>query len=101
MEALKTTTPALSGPVESEVAALLLRLHRIEGQVHGLAGMIEAGRACADVVTQISAVSRALDRVGFMLVAGELRKCASSTDGQNACGQERLAAVEELFLRLS
>ena len=45
------------------------RLRRAQGQIGGIIQMIEDGRQCADVLTQIAAASRALDRAGFKLVA--------------------------------
>ncbi|HLN75658.1 MAG TPA: metal-sensing transcriptional repressor [Nocardioidaceae bacterium] len=60
--------------------------------------MVGAGRDCADIITQLTAAAHALDRVGFLLVAGELRRCAASASAADA--EERLAAVEKLFVRL-
>ena len=48
---------------------VLGRLRRVQGQIGGIVRMIEEGRDCADVVTQLAAASRALDRAGFA-VAG-------------------------------
>ena len=56
---------------DPQVTALIRRLRRVEGQVGGLVRMLQAGRDCADVVTQLAAASRALDRVGFLLVAAD------------------------------
>jgi CsoR family transcriptional regulator, copper-sensing transcriptional repressor len=52
----------MNGYVENE-AALLARLARIEGQVRGLAGMVEGDRYCIEVLTQVSATTRALQAV--------------------------------------
>ncbi len=87
---------AVAPVLPPEKAQLVRRLKRVEGQVAGLARMIEAGRDCADVVTQLSAASRALDRVGFLLVAAELRRCAVEK-GSDA----EVAAAEKLFLTLA
>lgn len=59
----------------TDTAPLLNRLRRIEGQVRGLQRMIEEGRDCTEVVTQLSAVRAALDRAGQHLVASSLRAC--------------------------
>ena len=84
-------------------APLIRRLRRVQGQVGGLVRMLQSGRDCADVVTQLAAASRALDRVGFLLVAAELRRCAtmqaSVTDDPEAA--QKAAAVEKLFLTLA
>jgi DNA-binding FrmR family transcriptional regulator len=86
----------------AELAALVRRLRRVEGQVGGLVRMLESGRDCADVVTQLAAASRALDRVGFLLVASELRKCAASPgDVADDAAAAKAAAVEKLFLTLA
>jgi|EBPBio282013_DNA_FD.fasta_scaffold01903_12 DNA-binding FrmR family transcriptional regulator len=55
--------------------ALIARLHRAEGQLRGVAGMIEDGRGCADVVIQLAAVGRAVDRIALALVTANLREC--------------------------
>ena len=54
---------------EDSIAAVLNRLRRAQGQLAGVISMIEQGRDCKDVVTQLAAVSRALDRAGFKIVA--------------------------------
>lgn len=83
---------------DTGAVVLVRRLRRVAGQVEGLVRMVEAGRDCADVVTQLTAASHALDPVGFLLVAGELRRCAASASAAEV--EERLAAVEQLFVRL-
>ena len=76
------------------------RLRRVQGQVNGLIAMIEEGRECGDVVTQLAAASRALDKVGFKVVASGMRQCQAAVDRgeQPALSQEQL---ERLFLSLS
>jgi len=54
---------------------LLARLKRIEGQVRGVEGMVEDDRYCIDVLTQISAVQAALDKVALGLLDGHARHC--------------------------
>ncbi len=76
------------------------RLRRAEGQIRGVIAMLETGRDCAEVVTQLAAVSRALDRAGFKIIASGLRQCVA---GQEA-GEEQaidLARLEKLFLTLA
>ena len=79
---------------------VIKRLRRAEGQIRGVIGMLEEGRDCADVVTQLAAVSRALDRAGFKIVATGLRECLT---GDAAEGSEPLteAELEKLFLALA
>jgi DNA-binding FrmR family transcriptional regulator len=74
------------------------RLRRARGQIDGVIGMIEAGRPCRDVVTQLAAASRALDRAGFKIVATGLRQClAGEADDQEMTTEE----LEKLFLSLA
>jgi CsoR family transcriptional regulator, copper-sensing transcriptional repressor len=54
---------------------LLNRLARVEGQVRGVAGMVEEGRYCIDVLTQISAIQAALEKIALGLVDGHVRVC--------------------------
>ena len=53
---------------------VIKRLRRAEGQIRGVIAMLEDGRDCADVVTQLAAVSRALDKAGFKITATGLRQ---------------------------
>jgi DNA-binding FrmR family transcriptional regulator len=76
-------------------AAVLNRLRRAQGQLAGVIAMVEQGRDCRDVVTQLAAVSRALDRAGFKIVAGNMLQCLN---GESAMSTEEL---ERLFLTLA
>lgn len=80
---------------------VLNRLRRAQGQLAGVIAMIEQGRDCKDVVTQLAAVSKALDRAGFKIVAAGMRECASGTtsDGDHTPMTE--GELEKLFLALS
>lgn len=60
---------------------LLDRLARIEGQVRGVSRMVEADRHCVDVLTQISAIQAALDKVALGLLDGHARHCLLGGDG--------------------
>jgi DNA-binding FrmR family transcriptional regulator len=60
---------------------LLARLARIEGQVRGVARMVEEDRYCIDVVTQINAAGAALDKVGLGLLDGHVRHCLMGGHG--------------------
>ncbi|WP_431969871.1 metal-sensitive transcriptional regulator [Nocardia sp. bgisy134] len=85
---------------EETIAQVLNRLRRAQGQLTGVISMIEQGRDCKDVVTQLAAVSRALDRAGFKIVATGLRECLT---GDTADGSEPMteAELEKLFLSLA
>jgi DNA-binding FrmR family transcriptional regulator len=79
---------------------VIKRLRRAQGQVGGVIRMIEEGRDCADVLTQLAAASRALDRAGFKLVATGLRECVARPTGPSTSmpSEEEL---ERLFLALA
>lgn len=85
---------------QQSIDAILARLRRAQGQLNGVINMIEQGRDCKDVVTQLAAVSRALDRAGFKIVASGLRECiAADRNGNSAPLTE--AELEKLFLTLA
>ncbi|WP_328353411.1 metal-sensitive transcriptional regulator [Mycobacterium sp. NBC_00419] len=85
---------------EDAIAAVLNRLRRAQGQLTGVISMIEQGRDCKDVVTQLAAVSRALDRAGFKIVATGLRECVSGTTADGSAPMNE-AELEKLFLALA
>jgi DNA-binding FrmR family transcriptional regulator len=78
---------------------VMKRLRRAQGQVGGVIRMIEEGRECGDVLTQLAAASRALDRAGFKLVATGLRECIARPKGQDGAPSED--ELERLFLSLA
>jgi len=84
---------------ERNVTQILHRLRRAQGQLAGIIAMVEQGRECKDVVIQLAAVSKALDRAGFKLVACGLRECAAGTAGDGTPLTE--AELEKLFLTLA
>jgi DNA-binding FrmR family transcriptional regulator len=69
--------------------ALIKRLHRIEGQVRGIERMIEEDRYCIDVLTQISAVTTALDSLAFVVLDDHVNHCVA---GALASGDSGAAA---------
>ena len=83
---------------ENDMTPVLNRLKRAQGQLGGVIRLIEEGRDCKDVVTQLAAVNKALDRAGFAIVSSGLRECLSSPDGINA---QDHADMEKLFLSLA
>ena len=82
----------------TEMTAVINRLRRAQGQIGGVLKMLEAGAECADVVTQLSAASKALDRAGFAIIATGLEQCI--TQGDDAAGIDR-AKLQKLFLSLA
>ncbi len=85
---------------EAAVTDVLKRLRRAEGQIRGVIGMLENGRDCADVVTQLAAVSRALDRAGFKLIASGLQQCVTEREGGAVPAVDEVQ-LERLFLSLA
>ena len=81
----------------SEMDVVIKRLNRAQGQIGGIVKMIDEGRDCRDIVTQLAAVSKALDRAGFAVIATGLRQCISEPDGDSM----DIAAMEKLFLSLA
>jgi len=84
----------------SDKEALVKRLHRIEGQVRGIERMVEEERYCIDILTQISAVTTALESLGLKILGDHVNSCVAdafaSGDRTSAAEKSRelLAAVE-------
>jgi len=80
---------------------LLKRLKRIEGQVRGVEGMVEDDRYCIDVLTQISAIHAALDKVALGLLDEHARHCVMGAEGAERADktEELMAAVGRLMRR--
>jgi CsoR family transcriptional regulator, copper-sensing transcriptional repressor len=101
------TTPATAaravGPpgYSGRKADHLARLARIEGQVRGVTRMVEADRYCTDVLTQISAVTRALQEVALGLLDDHLRNCVTGAarSGPDQA-DEKLTELAAAFRRL-
>ena len=82
--------------------AVLMRLRRIEGQVRGIQGMVENDRYCIDVLTQISAIQAALDKVALGLLDDHARHCvigAAAEGTPEELTEEMMAAVARLLRR--
>lgn len=85
---------------EDVIMDLTRRLRKVEGQVRGVQQMLADGRDCRDIVTQISAVSKALDQAGFLLVAAGLQWCVANPKQAADAGYD-LSDVQKLFLKLA
>jgi DNA-binding FrmR family transcriptional regulator len=85
---------------EEAIGVVLNRLRRAHGQLAGVISMIEQGRDCKDVVTQLAAVSKALDKAGFKIVATGLRQCLTGETPENSQPLTE-AELEKLFLALA
>ena len=81
-----------------ELEPVVKRLRRAQGQVGGIIRMIEEGRDCEEIVTQLAAASRALDRAGVAIIATGLRQCLTASGGAETLDSAKL---EKLFLSLA
>ncbi|NCT91911.1 metal-sensitive transcriptional regulator [Cellulomonas sp. APG4] len=82
----------------AEMTSVIHRLRRAQGQIGGVLKMLESGADCVDVVTQLSAASKALDRAGFAIIATGLERCILEGDEAAGIDRERL---QKLFLSLA
>jgi DNA-binding FrmR family transcriptional regulator len=96
-----TTTPTPTRGYTATKDQLLKRLHRIEGQVRGIEGMVQDDRYCIDVVTQISAVQAALDKVALGLLDDHARHCVMGAEGDDQADKtdELMAVVGRMMRR--
>jgi len=76
------------------------RLHRIKGQVEGIERMLLDKRDCKDIITQISAAAKALEQVGFNLVASGISYCLENPEQAEEEGYQ-LDDIRKMFLKLS
>ncbi len=85
---------------EETMNDLVRRLRRAEGQVRGVQQMLTDGRDCRDIVTQLSAVTKALEQAGFLLVAAGLTWCVSDPERAAAQGYA-IEDVQKMFMKLA
>jgi DNA-binding FrmR family transcriptional regulator len=81
----------------SDLEPVIKRLRRAQGQLAGVLNMIDEGRDCGDVVTQLAAVSKAIDRAGFTMIAAGLQQCIRSDEDET----EARVRLEKMFMSLS
>lgn len=87
----------MSANVKEDV---LLRLRKIEGQIKGLQRMIEEGRDCPEIVHQIAAARKALDKVGFIILSHRLQECIQEKNGRKDA-EKAMEEAMNLFLTLA
>jgi DNA-binding FrmR family transcriptional regulator len=85
---------------EEVVKDLCLRLRRAEGQIHAVETMLSEGRECRDIVMQLSAATKALEQVGFRLIASGLTYCVQHPEEAAESGYP-LDEVQRLFTKLA
>ena len=90
------TETGLTPGYTADKTALITRLHRIEGQVRGIERMVQEDRYCIDVLTQISAATRALDAVALNVLDDHVRHCvhAAVAEGGAQADMKIFEAVE-------
>lgn len=77
------------------------RLRRARGQLDAVISAVESDRSCRDVITQLAAVSSALDRAGFAIISSAMKGCVTGDDGVNHDEGITIEELEKLFLSLS
>ena len=82
----------------TQMTPVINRIKRAQGQLAGVLRLLEEGRECEDVVTQLAAVSKALDRAGFAIVASGLQQCLTQGDELDSIDVKKM---EKLFLSLA
>ncbi|GAB78544.1 DNA-binding transcriptional regulator, FrmR family [Austwickia chelonae] len=80
-----------------DMGPVVNRLRRAQGQLGGVLAMIEDGRECEDVVTQLAAVSKAVDRAAYSIIATTLRRCIDAGDEESLDAKR----LEKIFLSLA
>ena len=92
-------TPSVPG-YSDQRGDYLRRLRKVEGQVRGIAKMVEEDRYCIDVLTQVSAVNRALQEVALGLLDDHVRHCVlDAARHDSAEGEKKLAELAEAMRR--
>ncbi|KAB1641438.1 metal-sensitive transcriptional regulator [Gulosibacter chungangensis] len=93
------TAPDLSTASRDEEAKrkVVNRLRRAHGQLAAVISAVEDDAHCRDVVHQLAAVTKALDRAGFLIISSALKECLTAPDGEPADQDE----LERLFLSLA
>lgn len=97
-EVSATADTSSASVTTTEALKIVNRLKRAQGQLAGVIHMLEAGRSCEEVVTQLSAVSKAVDRAGFAVIASGMEQCLLHPDDEASV---RVATLQKLFLSLA
>ncbi len=80
---------------------ILNRLKRAQGQLAAVIAAVETGKDCRSVVTQLSAVTSALDKAGFAIIAHAMQECLADTSGEHDESKPTVSELEKLFLSLA
>ena len=80
---------------------LLKRLRRVEGQVRGIARMVEEDKYCIDILTQVSAATKALESVALSLLGDHLSHCVAEASAEGgAVAEEKIREANDAIARL-
>jgi DNA-binding FrmR family transcriptional regulator len=85
----------------ADMKPVINRLRRAQGQLGAVISMVEQGKDCRSVVTQLSAVSSALDKAGFAIIATAMKECVATDGKPTKDGDLSVDDLEKLFLSLS
>lgn len=96
MGSAKSPTHTLQN--EDIIAAIIVRMKRAQGQIGGIVRMLEEGRSCDEIVTQMSAVSKAVHTAAFTLISASLEECIIEGRNDQKAVSEKL---QKLFLSLA
>lgn len=80
---------------------ILNRLRRARGQLDAVISAVEGNRPCREVITQLSAVSSALDRAGFAIIGSAMKDCVADADSPGNAQDLSIEELEKLFLMLA
>lgn len=97
MGAATTATPDVHAERAAQQRKVMNRLRRAQGQLAAVIAAVDSGADCREVVLQLSAVSKALDRAGFTIVSTAMRNCIADPDSESLTTDE----LEKLFLTLA
>ncbi len=102
IESTREAAGSVAGHDPETMRRIVNRLRRADGQLHALIAAIGPDANCRDVVTQLAAVSKAIDRAGFAIVASALQDCvAGDADGMGTHDGMDRAEIEKLFMSLA
>ena len=88
-------------PAAADQRLILARVNRAHGQLGAVARMIEEGRDCEEVVTQLAAVSKAINTAAFTMISSSLRECIVDGNKKKRGGADDSVRLEKLFLTLA
>lgn len=80
---------------------VLNRLRRAQGQLTAVINAVEQGKPCREVVTQLAATSKALDRAGVSIISNAMQECLSDPEVARANGEPTASEFEKLFMMLA